>query len=86
MVTSNQLCDRLRQHAALHHDLAKHSDEQAQWGKDLEAAADEIELLQSALKRAVKQCGHEYNCSAARGSEQDCTCGWTAAKELARNL
>lgn len=43
---SNQLCARLRQHAALHYDLAKHSDEQAQWGEDLEAAATEIESME----------------------------------------
>ena len=49
-------------------------------------ALEEVQQLRKALKRAVSQCGHVYNCSAARGSERDCTCGWTAAKELARKL
>lgn len=47
---------------------------------------DEITKLRRALKRAASQCGHVYNCSAARGSERDCTCGWAEVKELARNL
>lgn len=43
-------------------------------------------LLRKHLKRAMRQHGHEYNCSAARGSERDCTCGWTDAKAFAEKL
>lgn len=46
--------------------------------------AAEIIALRDALKRAVKEHGHKYNCSAARGMERDCHCGWLEVKELVK--
>ena len=39
--------------------------------------------LQQALVRAVTQHGHHYQCSAVRGMERDCHCGWLEVKALA---
>ena len=39
--------------------------------------------LRRALLRAVKAHGHDWNCSAARGMEHDCHCGWVEVKKLA---
>ena len=38
--------------------------------------------LKAALKRAVKSHGHDYQCSAVRGMESDCHCGWNEIKRM----
>ena len=40
------------------------------------------EAAESALRTISKNrgCGHQYNCSSARGSDADCTCGWSEAR------
>ena len=48
------------------------------------ATAAEIIALRDALKLAVKQKGHHYQCSALRGMERDCHCGWLEVKELVK--
>ncbi len=42
--------------------------------------------LEKAFLRAYSDHGHRYNCSAARGSESDCTCGWLEVMQLAKSL
>jgi hypothetical protein len=42
--------------------------------------------MRDALIRAVKNHGHDYNCSAARGMESDCHCGWLEVKQLVKKL
>ena len=42
--------------------------------------------LKAALIRAFDQHGHRYNCSAARGMERDCTCGWLEVRELVEKI
>ena len=39
--------------------------------------------LIKALNRAVWEHGHRNDCSAARGMESDCHCGWTEIRKLA---
>lgn len=46
----------------------------------------ELKELKTALLRAVDEHGHKYNCSAARGMESDCHCGWLEVRELAKTL
>lgn len=42
--------------------------------------------LADALVLAVTRQGHKWGCSAGRGMERDCTCGWTDLKELAKSI
>lgn len=42
-----------------------------------------VQELRKALKRAVYNHGHDLHCSAARGMERDCHCGWLEVKTLA---
>jgi hypothetical protein len=42
-----------------------------------------VQKLKAALKRAVTSHGHDYHCSAVRGMERDCHCGWLEIKQLA---
>jgi hypothetical protein len=42
--------------------------------------------LADALVLAVIRQGHKWGCSAGRGMERDCTCGWTEVKELAKSI
>jgi hypothetical protein len=42
--------------------------------------------LADALVLAVERQGHKWGCSAGRGMERDCTCGWTDVKELAKSI
>jgi len=51
-VKLTNLISRLREHAAMHADLAKHSDESAQWAKDLYEAADLLAACGAAEPRA----------------------------------
>lgn len=48
--------------------------------------AARIQELEKALVRAVKDHGHSYNCSAARGMERDCHCGWLEIKEMVKRI
>lgn len=43
-----------------------------------------ILMLADALILAVEKQGHAWGCSAGRGMERDCTCGWTDVKALAK--
>jgi len=45
-----------------------------------------IKELERALMRAVNEHGHKYNCSAARGMERDCHCGWLEVRELVKSF
>lgn len=49
------------------------------------ATCAEIIALRDALQRAFKEHGHKYNCSAARGMERDCTCGWLEVRDLVKS-
>ena len=42
--------------------------------------------LEKALVRAVTHHGHHYTCSAARGMERDCTCGWLKIREMVKAI
>lgn len=42
--------------------------------------------VKKALVRAFENHGHEYFCSAARGMESDCHCGWLEVRELVGEL
>jgi hypothetical protein len=46
--------------------------------------AAEIIALRDALVLAVSLQGNKWGCSAGRGMERDCTCGWTDLKALAK--
>ena len=39
-----------------------------------------------ALKRAVEKHGHDYQCSAVRGMESECHCGWNKVREMAKSF
>lgn len=43
-------------------------------------------LMRQALLRAYDDHGHRYNCSAARGMNSDCTCGWLKVMELVKQM
>jgi len=43
-----------------------------------------IKALEKALERAVTKHGHDYHCSASRGLESECTCGWTEIKAMVK--
>jgi hypothetical protein len=43
-------------------------------------------LLRQALLRAFDQHGHPYNCSAARGMESECICGWLEVRQLVEQM
>jgi hypothetical protein len=45
-----------------------------------------IKMLKKALVRAFENHGHKYNCSAARGMECDCTCGWLEIREIVQRI
>lgn len=45
-----------------------------------------LSTIKKALVRAVTNHGHDYFCSAARGMESDCHCGWTKIKALAKSF
>lgn len=45
-----------------------------------------IQMLKKALIRAFENHGHKYNCSAARGMERDCTCGWLEVREIVQRI
>jgi len=45
-----------------------------------------IQMLKKALSRAFENHGHKYNCSAARGMERDCTCGWLEVREIVQRI
>jgi hypothetical protein len=47
--------------------------------RELEARQAELE---AALSRAVGDHGHDYDCSAVRGMERDCHCGWAEVKKM----
>jgi len=42
--------------------------------------------LEKALVRAVKNHGHEYNCSSSQGMERDCHCSWLEVRELVKKI
>lgn len=42
--------------------------------------------LKVALVRAVEDHGHHYQCSAVRGMERDCHCGWLEVRELVARI
>lgn len=46
----------------------------------------EIRRLERALVRAVNKHGHDYQCSAARGMERDCHCGWLEIREMVKRI
>ena len=74
---SDDLVQRLRDHAQLHDGLASTGDpDQAQWGDDLRAAADAIEDADAIRKLAAfgEWCAREFRSSLADidgGSAQD---------------
>lgn len=45
-----------------------------------------LPALKKALVRAFESHGHKYNCSAARGMESDCTCGWQEIREMVKQI
>lgn len=45
-----------------------------------------IKKLENALVRAITAHGHDSNCSAARGMERDCHCGWLEVKQMASRI
>lgn len=45
-----------------------------------------VKSLEVALVRAAMEHGHKWGCSAARGLDSECTCGWVAVKQLARSI
>lgn len=44
-----------------------------------------IKALEKALERAVTKHGHDYHCSAARGLESECHCGWVEIKAMVKH-
>lgn len=42
--------------------------------------------LEAALVQAVRAHGHDYKCSAARGLESECHCGWTSIRKMADRI
>lgn len=45
-----------------------------------------IKDLEKALVRAVENHGHDFHCSASRGLESECHCGWTKLKAFAKTI
>lgn len=45
-----------------------------------------MDVLKKALIRVVKHHGHYYHCSAWRGLESECHCGWIEIKALAKQI
>lgn len=45
-----------------------------------------IKELEKALKRAVEKHGHDFHCSASRGLESECHCGWVEIKAMAKAI
>lgn len=52
----------------------------------LAAAGARVVELENALLRAYSDHGHKYNCSAARGMESDCTCGWLEIRQMVKAI
>jgi hypothetical protein len=46
----------------------------------------QLDTVSKALVRAVNKHGHDFHCSAARGLESECHCGWVEIKNLAKTL
>ena len=46
----------------------------------------QIADLEKALVRAVTEHGHEWGCSAGRGMERDCHCGWLEVREMVKRI
>lgn len=42
--------------------------------------------LKKALIRAVNAHGHYFHCSAARGVDSDCSCGWVEIQKLVARI
>lgn len=62
----SELTNRLREHAALHGDLGRFNDEQAQWERDLLDAADALEAQQAEMKKRLRQQGEAWAADAKR--------------------
>jgi len=51
-----------------------------------ENLSQRLQELEAALVRIVTHHGHKYTCSAVRGMERDCTCGWLEIRELVKTI
>lgn len=45
-----------------------------------------IKELEKALVRACELRGHRFHCSASRGVESECDCGWSAIEAMAKKI